>query len=93
VLVADAGCVYTDEELSHFKGNQDWHLHRDYNRSMTPIIYISRGLISDKPVNHPVEGTSTPLKATGEKRGSEEESREEPRVIQDNHSTIATRAY
>jgi hypothetical protein len=38
VRVACAGCVYTNAELSHFEGNQDWRLHRDQNRSMLPII-------------------------------------------------------
>ncbi len=31
VRVARAGCVYSVEELPYYEGNQDWHIHRDYN--------------------------------------------------------------
>jgi hypothetical protein len=81
------------KELSYYEGNQDWHIHRDYNRTMPPIVYIGRGLISDKAVAPPLEGTSTPVKATSDELRPEQEllkSREEPRAIHDNHSTNAT---
>ncbi len=57
MLVARAGCVYSAQELSYYEGNQDWHIHREYNRSMPPIVYISRGLISDKAVTPPSYNT------------------------------------
>ncbi len=47
-------------------------------------------------MNPPTDGPSQPLKATQATRGPEEElrkSREELRVIHDNHSGIATRAH
>jgi hypothetical protein len=62
---------------------------------MPPIVYIRGGLISDKAVTPPLEGTSTPLKAMSDERHPEQElrkSREEPQVIHDNHSINATRA-
>ncbi len=95
MLVAHAGCVYSAKELSYYEGNHDWHIYRDYNRSMPPIVYISRGLISDKAVTSPLEGTSTSVKATSDERRPEKElrkSREEPRVIHVNQSINATRA-
>ncbi len=55
---------------------------------------LSGGLIADKLVTPPLEGKSTPVKATSDERRPEQElgkSREEPRVIHDNHSTNATR--
>jgi hypothetical protein len=58
-----------------------------------PILYIGRGLISNKAVTPPLEGTSTAVKATSDERRPEQElrkSREEPRVIHDNHSTCAS---
>jgi hypothetical protein len=63
VRVARAECVYSPEELSYYKGNQDWHIYRDYNRVMQPIVYAGRVLISDEAVTPPLEGTSTPVKA------------------------------
>ncbi len=60
-----------------------------------PIVYIGRGLISDKAVTPPLEGTSTSVKATSDERLPEQElqkSREEPPVIHDNHSINDTRA-
>jgi hypothetical protein len=62
---------------------------------MPPIVYAGRVLISDEAVTHPLEGTSTPVKATCDERCPEQElrkSREEPRVILNNHSINATRA-
>jgi hypothetical protein len=75
VLVARAGCVYSAKELSYYEGNQDWHIHRDYNRTLPPIVYIGRGLILDKAVTPPLEGTSTPVKATSDERRPEQELR------------------
>ena len=62
---------------------------------MPAIVYISRRLISDKAVTPPLDGTSTPVKATSDELCPEQElrkSQEEPQVIHDNHSTNATRA-
>jgi hypothetical protein len=95
LLVAHAGCVYSAEELSYYEGNQDWHIHRNFNRVMPPIVYACRVLISDKAVTPQLEGTSTPVKATCDERRSEQElreSREELRVIHYNHNINATRA-
>ena len=64
VRVARAGCTYSAKELSYYEGNQDGHIHRDYTRSVPPIVYICRRLISDKAVTLPLEGTSPPVKAT-----------------------------
>ncbi len=67
--------VFTVEELSYYEGNQDCHIHRDYNRVMPPIVYTCRVLISDKAVSPPLEGTSTPVKATCDERRPEQELR------------------
>ncbi len=81
VRVARAGCIYSAKELSYYEGNQDWHIHREYNRPMPPIVYIGSGPISDKAVTRPLEGTSTPVKATSDERRPEQglrKSQEEP---------------
>jgi hypothetical protein len=60
-----------------------------------PIVYAGRVLIPDQAVTPPLEGTSTPVKATCDERRPEHElqkSREELRVIHDNHGINATRA-
>jgi hypothetical protein len=31
VRMAHTECVYSAEELSYYKRNRDWHIHRDYN--------------------------------------------------------------
>jgi hypothetical protein len=96
VRVARPGCPYSAEELSYYERNQDWYIHRDYNRVVQPIVYADRVLIPDYVVTPPLEGTSTPVKATCDERRPEQElreSREELRVIHDNHSGIATRAH
>ncbi len=64
-----------------------------YNISLLPVIPINGSHIADTKVTHPEDGSSQPLKATQAMQGPEEElgkSREELRVIQDNHSGIAT---
>jgi hypothetical protein len=76
------------EELSQYERNRDWYIHRDYNRVVQPIVYASRVLIPDYAVTPPSEGTSTPVKATCNELRPEQElqkSREELRVIHDNH--------
>ncbi len=66
---------------------------------MPPNIYTSRRLISNKQVTHPEEGTSTPLKATSDNEALRRSCRrverksEEPRIIHDSHSDIASSAY
>jgi hypothetical protein len=95
VQMASAGCVYSAEELSYYEGNQDWHIHRDYNQVMPPIVYACRVLIAHEAVPHPLEGTSIPVKATCDEWRPEQElrkNREELRVIHGNHSINATRA-
>jgi hypothetical protein len=60
-----------------------------------PIVYADRVLIPDQAVTPPLEGTSTPVKATCDERRPEQElrkSREELRVIHDNHSINDARA-
>jgi hypothetical protein len=37
VRVARPGCVYSVEEPSYYERNQDWYIHRDYNRVVQPI--------------------------------------------------------
>ncbi len=85
VRVACAGCVYSAKELSYYEGNQDLHIHRDYNRTMPPIVYIGRGLISDKAVTPLLERTSTSVKTTSDEGRPEQElrkSQEEPQEEQ-----------
>ena len=63
---------------------------------LTPVIPIYGSHFEGSKVTPPEEGPSQPLKATQDTRGPEEElgkSREELRVIHDNHSGIATRAH
>jgi hypothetical protein len=95
VRVARTECVYSAEELSYDERNQDWHIHRDYNRVVQPIVYADRVLIPDQAVTPPSEGTSIPVKATCDERRPEQElrkSREELRVIHDNHGIDDARA-
>jgi hypothetical protein len=59
------------------------------------IIYTDRVLIPDQSLTPPLEGTSTPVKATCDERRPEQEpweSREELRVIHDNHDINDARA-
>ncbi len=93
--VARHECVYSAEELSYYERNQDWYIHRDYNRVVQPIVYADRVLIPDYAVTPPLEGTSTPVKATNDERRPEQElweSQEELRVIHDNHCINDARA-
>ncbi len=79
-----------------FGGDNDCHFCREYNRSLLPVIPIYGSHFAGSKVTPPEDGPSQPLKATQAKRGPEEElgkSREELRVIHDNHSGIATRAH
>jgi hypothetical protein len=95
VRVARPGCPYSLEELSYYERSQDWYIHRDYNRVVQPILYANRVLIPDHEVTPLLEGTSTPVKATRDERRSEQElreSREELRVIHDNHGINDARA-
>jgi hypothetical protein len=88
VRVASPECVYSAEESTYYQRNQDWYIHRDYNRVVQPIVYADRVLNPDQSVTLPLEGTSTPVKATCDERRPEQEpreSREELRVIHDNH--------
>jgi hypothetical protein len=71
VRVARPECVYSAEELSYYERNQDWYIHRDYNRVVQPIVYADRVLIPDYVVTPPSEGTSTPVKATCDERRPE----------------------
>jgi hypothetical protein len=64
VRVARPGCPYSAEELSYYERNQDWYIHRDYNRVLQPLVYANRVLIPDQSVTPPFEGTPTPVKAT-----------------------------
>ncbi len=64
VRVARPECVYSTEELSYYERNQDWYIHREYNRVVQPIVYANRVLIPDYAVTPPSEGTLTPVKAT-----------------------------
>ncbi len=62
---------------------------------MQPIVYADKVLIPDYAVTPPLEGTSTPGKATCDERRPEQElreSREELRVIHDNHGINDARA-
>jgi hypothetical protein len=62
---------------------------------MPPIVYIGRGLILDKAMTPPLKGSSTPVKVTSDELRPEQElrkSREEPRVMHDNHNINATSA-
>ncbi len=62
---------------------------------MQPIVYTDRVLIPDQAVTPPLEGTSTPVKATCDERRPEQvpqESREELRVIHDNPGINDARA-
>jgi hypothetical protein len=95
VQVARPECVYSAEESPYYERNQDWYIHRDYNRVVQPIVYADRVLIPDQAVTPPLEGTSTAVKATCDERRPEQEpreSREELRVIHDNHGIIDARA-
>ncbi len=38
VRVARTECVYSAEELSYYERNRDWHIHRDYNQVVQPIV-------------------------------------------------------
>jgi hypothetical protein len=81
--------------LSYYERNQDWYIHRDYNRVVQPIVYADRVLIPDQAVTPPLEGTSTPVKATCDELRPEQEpweSREELRVNHDNHGINDARA-
>jgi hypothetical protein len=92
-LALDA--FYSAEELSYYERNQYWYIHRDYNRVVQTIIYAIRVLIPDQVVTPPLQGTSTPVKATCDERRPEQEpleSREELRVIHDNHCINDARA-
>ncbi len=61
-----------------------------------PVIPIYGSHFAGSKVTHPEDGPSQPLKAMQATRSPEEKlgkSREELRVIHDNHSGIATRAH
>jgi hypothetical protein len=76
-------------------GDTKWHFYRKYNISPLPVIPINGLHIADTKVTPPEDGPSQHLKATQATRGPEEElrkSREELRVIHDNHSWISSRA-
>jgi hypothetical protein len=95
VRVASPECVYSAEESSYYERNQDWYIHQDYNRVVQPIVYACRVLIPDQLVTPPLEGTLTPVKATCDDQSPEREpweSREELRVIHDNHDVNDSRA-
>jgi hypothetical protein len=91
LLEAHTGCVYTGEEESPYGDNDKWSFYRMYNSSITAIIYISRRFIADNSVTPPAEEPSAPLTVTQTMVGTEEallKSREELRVIHDNHNYI-----
>ncbi len=95
--VARAGCAYSAQakEVSYYEGNQDGYVHRDYNQSMPPIIYICRRLISDKTVTPPLEGTSIPLKAASDERRPEQvlrKCREDSQGFHDNQAVTTEAA-
>ncbi len=75
-----------------FGGDNECHFCREYNISLLPVIP------ADTKVTPPEDGPSQSLKpeATQTTRGPAEElgkSREELRVIHNNHSGIASRAH
>jgi hypothetical protein len=78
-----------------FGGDNECHFCREYNISLLPVITVHGSHFADTKVTPPEDGPSQTLKATQASRGPEKElgqSREELRVIHDNHSGIATSA-
>ena len=55
VRVARPECVYSAEESSYYERNQNWYIHRDYNRVVQPIVYADRVLIPVYAVTPPSE--------------------------------------
>ncbi len=88
--------VFNDGDVMVFGGDNECHFCREYNISLLPVIPIHGSHFAGSQVTLPEDGPSQPLKATQATRGPEEElgkSREELRVIHDNHSGIVTRAH
>ena len=96
VRMAHSVYVFNDGDVMVFGGDNECHFCREYNISLLPVIPIYGSHFAGSKVTPPEDGPSQPLKATQATRGPEEEpqkSREQLRVIHDNHSGIATRAH
>jgi hypothetical protein len=88
--------VFNDGDIIVFGGDNECHFCREYNISLLLVIPIHGSHFAGSKATPPEDGPSKPLKAMQATRGPEEElgkSREELRVIRDNHSRIATRAH
>jgi hypothetical protein len=93
VRMAHSVYVFSDGDVMVFGGDNECHFCREYNISLLPVIPIYGSHFAGSMVTLPEDGPSQPLMVTQATRGSEEElgkSREELRVIHDNHSGIAT---
>jgi hypothetical protein len=96
VRMAHSVHVFNDGDVMGLGGDNECYFCREYNISLLPVIPIYGSHFADTKVTPPEDGPSQPLKATQATQGPEEElgkSREELRVIHDNHSGIATRAH
>ncbi len=84
VRMAHSVHVFNDGDVMVFGGDNECHFCREYNISLLPVIPIHGSHFADTEVTPPI-GPSQPLSEL-------EKSREELRVIRDNHSWIATHA-
>jgi hypothetical protein len=84
--------VFKDADVMVFGGDNECHFCLEYNISLLPVIPIYGSQFAGSKVTPPENGPSQPLNATQAIRGPGEElgkSREELRVIHDNHATRA----